>query len=96
MAYPLNSEFPFLIASGLKTIVNITEYSAEYAEIADTNGITVHNIPVEDLTPPSHRQIVEFLDIVDTAETVGYALLCTTIWLLHGTVSKLNICRYCR
>ena len=76
MAYPLESDFPFLIDSGLKTIVNITEYPypAEYSEIADANGITVHNIPVQDFTSPSHKQILEFLDIVDSAKTVGCLL----------------------
>ena len=71
MAYPLDTDFPFLIASGLKTIVNTTQYPAVYADIADVNGITVHNILVEDYTPPSHKQILEFLDILDSAETVG-------------------------
>ena len=74
MAYPLETDFPFLIASGLKNIVNTTQHPAEYSEIADANGITVHNIPVQDYTPPSHKQILEFLDIVDSAETVGCLL----------------------
>ncbi len=74
MAYPRSRHVPFLLASGLQTIVNLTPFPADYEDTAQTHGITVYNINIEDFEAPSYDQIKYFVDICKNAETVsGYS-----------------------
>lgn len=71
MAYPRDKHIPFFLASGLQTIVNLTPFPAFYGDTAQTHGLTVYNIIIEDFEAPSYDQIKYFLDICRTAETVS-------------------------
>lgn len=78
MAYPRDKHIPFLVASGLQTIINLTPFPADYEDMANAHGITVHNIIIEDFCAPSYDQIKEFLDICKAAETVSSHLTVNT------------------
>ncbi len=71
MAYPRDKHIPFLVASGLQTIINLTPFPADYKDVANAHGITVHNIIIEDFRAPTYDQIKEFLDICNAVETVS-------------------------
>ena len=71
LGYPKKSDIPFLAEVGIKRLVNITEYEAHYSDVAAANGVTIHNICVEDFCPPSVKQIQEFLDILDSSNEVS-------------------------
>ncbi len=75
MAYPRDKHVPFLLASGLQTIVNLTPFPADYEDTAKTHGITVYNITIEDFEAPSYDQIKYFLDICRNSETVSRFLI---------------------
>ena len=66
MGFPEEEHFAFLVDSGVKTLVNLTQfhYSTEPYDIA------VHNICVADFYAPTVEQIKEFLEIVDNAQEV--------------------------
>ena len=71
MAYPYDRDIPFLAASGLKTVINLTQYPVDYQSTADDNGITVHDICMEDFAAPEYDQILQVLDILTTSATVS-------------------------
>lgn len=69
MAYPRETDIPFLAENGVKTLVNLTR-TDYYCEEAAANGVAVRTIDIPDFQPPSIAQINEFLDIVDGAKEV--------------------------
>ena len=70
MGYPKETDFPFLVETGIRRVVNLTHNEANYFEVAEANGVTVHNICVKQFCPPSLQQIQEFLDILDSSPEV--------------------------
>ncbi len=69
MAYPKETDIPFLAQSGIKTLVNMTR-DDYYSEVAEANGVAVHTIYVPDFEQPSLHQINDFLEIVDATKEV--------------------------
>lgn len=89
LAYPSGEDMAFLAEQGVKTIINLCEGpSSSYSEEATAAGIrVVESISIVDFTPPTHQQIVEFLDIVTSSIEVSHISL--TIEVVFHNLSNL-------
>ena len=72
LAYPRDTDIPFLADAGIKTLINITETGTpDYFAVAEAHGIGAHTIPTQAFCPPSNEHIQQFLKIVGEAPGVS-------------------------
>ncbi|KAL2081899.1 hypothetical protein ACEWY4_021717 [Coilia grayii] len=68
LAYPCNrSHYQFLLNSGIQHLVCLCESLPPHYD--SCAGLNVHHISIVDFTPPSLKQIKEFLSIVEVANS---------------------------
>ena len=68
MGCPRDEDIPFLKDQGIKTLVNLTSFSApNYIKSAEEHELTVHSITIQDFCPPTMEQIQQFISILDNA-----------------------------
>lgn len=64
---PLDQDAAFLEQEGVRVLVSLTEETPD-ADVLASRAITQVHIPVQDYTPPTFKQISDFVAVVD-----GYA-----------------------
>ena len=76
-ARPKDDDYQALAALGVKTIIDLTDNSAEYEKPAvEAAGLRYVNIPMVDKSAPSMDQINEFLKVVDDPQTGKFFVHC--------------------